>query len=90
MYKLLVSLITVFLPLYALDRRFFEIDESIMKADLFVSSGGLASLSPMLNQVVDVEGLLDSKTFVDHRINCVRFASRKGVLHTAAVKVKDG
>ena len=40
----------------------------------------------MLNQVVNVEGLLDSKTFVDHRINCVRFASRKGVFHTAAVK----
>jgi hypothetical protein len=79
-------LITVFLPLYALDKRFFEIDESMVKADLFVFGGGLASLLPMLNQVVDVEGLLDSKTFVDHRINCVRFASRKGVLHTAAVK----
>jgi hypothetical protein len=79
-------LIAVFLPLYALDRRFFEIDESMVKADLLVFGGGLASLSPMLNQVVDVEGLLDSKTFVDHRINCVRFASRKGVLHTAAMK----
>jgi len=79
-------LITVFLPLYTLDKRFFEIDESMVKADFFVFGGGLASLLPMLNQVVDVEGLLDSKTFVDHRINCVRFASRKGVLHTAAVK----
>jgi hypothetical protein len=40
----------------------------------------------MLNQVVDVEGLLDSKNFLDHQINYVRFASRKGVLHTAAMK----
>jgi hypothetical protein len=57
-----------------------------MKVDLFVLGGGFASLSPMLNQVVDVEGLLDSKTIMDHRINCVGFASRKGVLHTAVVK----
>jgi hypothetical protein len=42
----LVSLITVFLPLYALDKRFFEIDESMVKADLFVFGGGLASLPP--------------------------------------------
>jgi chromate transport protein ChrA len=59
----------------------------MMKVDLFVFGGGFASLPPpMLNQVVDVEGLLDSKTFMDHRINCVRFAGRKKVLHTAAVK----
>jgi len=58
----------------------------MMKVDLFVFGGGFASLPPMFNQVVDVEGLLESKTFMDHRINHVVFASRKGVLHTAAVK----
>lgn len=57
-----------------------------MMVDLFVFGGGFASLPPMFNQAVDVEGLLDSKTFMDHRINRVRFASRKGVLHAAAAK----
>jgi chromate transport protein ChrA len=58
----------------------------MMKVDLFVFGGGFASLPPMLNQVVDVEGFLHSKTFINHRINCVRFAGRKKGLHTAAVK----
>jgi chromate transporter len=72
-------LITDFLSLYALDKGFFEFDESMMKIDLFVFGGGFASLPYMLNQVVDVEGLLDSKTFMDHRIDCVRFVCTKGV-----------
>ena len=74
----LVSLITVFLPLYDLDRRFFEIDESMVKADLFVFGGGLASLLPMLNQVVDVEGLLDSKPFVIIEIIVFVLQAEKG------------
>jgi chromate transporter len=50
--------------LFALDKRLFEIAELMMKADLFAFGGDCASLPPMLNQVVDVKKLLDSKTFM--------------------------
>jgi len=68
-----------------MDKRFFEIDESMMKVVFVCVRRWFCLPAPMLNRVVDVE-LLDSKTFMDHRINCVRFANRKGMLHTAAVK----
>lgn len=50
--------------MFALDKRLFEIAELMMKADLFAFGGDFASLLPILNQVVDVKGLLDSKTFM--------------------------
>jgi hypothetical protein len=85
----IVPLITDFLSFYVLDKRPFKISALLMKVDLFVLGDGFALLPLMLNQVVEVEGLLDSKTFMDHRIDCVRFASRKRVLRSTAA-MKDG
>jgi chromate transporter len=58
-------LIASFLSLYFLDNRLFEIAALMVKVDLFAFGGGFASLPLLLNQVVEVKGWLDNKTFMD-------------------------
>jgi chromate transporter len=58
-------LITSFLSLYFLDNRLFGIAALMVKVDLFAFGGGFASLPLLLNQVVEVKGWLDNKTFMD-------------------------
>jgi chromate transporter len=48
-----------------LDKRLFGIAALMLKVDLFAFGGGFASLPLLLNQVVDVRGWIDSKTFMD-------------------------
>jgi chromate transporter len=58
-------LIASFLSLYFLDNRLFGIAALMVKVDLFAFGGGFASLPLLLNQVVEVKGWLDNKTFMD-------------------------
>jgi chromate transporter len=62
---LLSALLSAFLSLYLLDKRLFGIAALMLKVDLFAFGGGFASLPLLLNQVVDVRGWIDSKTFMD-------------------------
>jgi chromate transporter len=62
---LLSVLLAAFLLLSVLNRKLFELALLMMKVDLFAFGGGFASLPLLLNQVVEVKGWLDGKTFMD-------------------------
>jgi chromate transporter len=56
---------SLLLSLYFIDRDFFVLAALMMKIDVFAFGGGFASLPLMLHQIVDVNGWMDYKTFID-------------------------
>jgi len=51
--------------LFAINKRLFELAMLMIKIDLFAFGGGFAALPLMLQEVVNVRGWMDSKTFMD-------------------------
>ena len=51
--------------LYLVDRKLFDLALLMLKIDLFAFGGGFASIPLMLQQIVNVRGWMDSKTFMD-------------------------
>lgn len=51
--------------LFLANRKLFDLALLMMKIDLFAFGGGFASVPLMLQEVVNVRGLMDSKTFMD-------------------------
>ncbi len=61
-----IAVIAVFLALIlAVNRGWFTLALLMMKIDLFAFGGGFASVPLMLQEVVNVRGWMDSKTFMD-------------------------
>jgi chromate transporter len=51
--------------LYVASRKLFDLAILMLKIDLFAFGGGFASIPLMLQQIVNVRGWMDSKTFMD-------------------------
>lgn len=51
--------------LFVINKRLFDLSVLMMKIDLFAFGGGFASLPLMLQEIVNVRGWLDNKTFMD-------------------------
>jgi chromate transporter len=51
--------------LYLINRKLFDLTLLMLKIDLFAYGGGFASIPLMLQQIVNVRGWMDSKTFMD-------------------------
>jgi chromate transporter len=65
----LVALLSVVLTgmvcLYFLNARLFKLALLMLKVDIFAFGGGFASVPLMLHQVVDIQGWMDGRTFMD-------------------------
>ncbi len=61
----LLTFLLIFIPLYFIDRKLFDLSALMIRIDLFAFGGGFASVPLMLHEVVDIRGWLDSKTFMD-------------------------
>ena len=62
---LLMSVLFGLLVLYFIDARLFHLTMLMMRIDLFAFGGGFASIPLMLQEIVNVRGWMDSKTFMD-------------------------
>lgn len=62
---ILVVAALLFVLLFLLQRRFFELAILMAKVDLFAFGGGFSSLPLMFNEVVHVRAWMDSLTFLD-------------------------
>jgi chromate transporter len=62
---LVVSVLGGLLALYLFSPKLLELALLMLKVDLFAFGGGFASVPLMLHEVVDVQGWLDSKVFMD-------------------------
>lgn len=62
---IILTLISILLSLYLIDRSLFDLSMLMMRIDLFAFGGGFASVPLMLHEIVDVRGWMDSKTFMD-------------------------
>jgi len=51
--------------LFLINKKLFELSVLMIKIDLFAFGGGFASLPLMLQEIVNVRGWMDSKTFMD-------------------------
>jgi chromate transporter len=64
-FALCVLVLAGLTALWILDRRLGQLASVMLKVDLFAFGGGFASVPLMLNEVVDVRGWIDSRTFMD-------------------------
>ncbi len=62
---LLLLAIAGFACLYFFNTKLFTLAALMLKVDLFAFGGGFASIPLMLHEIVNVQGWMDSKTFMD-------------------------
>lgn len=62
---LIISALFIIIFLFLFNKRLFDLTTVMMKIDLFAFGGGYASLPLMLQEIVNVRGWMDSKTFMD-------------------------
>lgn len=62
---LAIVLLTGFLALYFANAKLFKLATTMLRIDLFAFGGGFASLPLMLHEVVNLNGWMDQRTFMD-------------------------
>ena len=62
---LLVSVCVALIALYFADRKLYQLAALMLRIDLFAFGGGFASVPLMFHEVVNLEGWMDGRTFMD-------------------------
>lgn len=65
LFLLVMALVVGLFVLFFFKKELFDIALFMMRIDLFAFGGGFGSVPLMLHEVVDVQGWMDSKTFMD-------------------------